>query len=202
MSPLRSDLPAVPSGGDRDTRLIIRLALRWLSHVHPARQTVSVGAFIPRLGDWCRQTRRHRTLGTCRRLPQDLAHVRGRSLHRQDDSRPHLPAHPGRSRSSQWLSRQLYSDRHDLIISGRRIAGLVTISGGGGRRAARPRQRLRNGQRPSRRARPPPGTGPSFEPATAGERLAAGRRSMWRARLRSPGRHGHTGPATARRSGP
>ena len=123
-------------------------------------------------------------------------------IHRQDDSRPHLPAHPGRSRSSQWLSRQLYSDRHDLIISGRRIAGLVTISGGGGRRAARPRQRLRNGQRPSRRARPPPGTGPSFEPATAGERLAAGRRSMWRARLRSPGRHGHTGPATARRSGP
>ena len=67
------------------------------------------------------------------------------------------------SRSSQRLSHQRYIDRHDLIISGRCIAGLVTISRSGGRRVARSRQRLRNGQRPSRRARWRRAAGPSFE---------------------------------------
>ncbi len=41
------------------------------------------------------------------------------------------PVHFQCSRSSQWLSRQLYIDRHALIISGHRIAGLVTTSGSG-----------------------------------------------------------------------
>ena len=104
----------------------------------------------------------------------------------QDGPRPHLPAHLRCSPSSQRLSRHLYIDRHELIIPGRHIAGLVTTSGGGGRRVARTRQRLHNRQRPSPRALRAPAAGPSFEPATTGERLPAGRRSMWRVRLQVP----------------
>ncbi len=40
---------------------------------------------------WCPRPWRHRPLSVCRRLHQGLAHVRGRSLHIQDDPHPHLP---------------------------------------------------------------------------------------------------------------
>ena len=68
---------------------------------------------------------------------------------------------------------------------------------------ARPRQRLRNGQQcATALSTSSPAPARSFGRQPPGECLSTGRRSMWRGRLRSYGRHGHAGPATARRSGP